>query len=134
VNDVTAVAGFVVPGTRVDVLLTDIPGGINEQRTITVLENVAVLAAGQRLERNSVEEPQNAAVFTLLVSPQDAEKLTLASSQGHIQLMLRNRLDQKQPMQRDTPLKPIPPKIPPSLRVKPIPPEIPLSPRLRSLT
>jgi pilus assembly protein CpaB len=129
VDDV--IAGFVVPGTRLDVLLTDT---LNEQRTITVLENVAVLAAGQRLERNSVGEPQNAAVVTLLVSPQDAEKLTLASSKGHIQLMLRNPLDQKQPMQRDTPLKPIPPKIPPSLRVKPIPPEIPLSPRLRRLT
>jgi Flp pilus assembly protein CpaB len=83
-----------------------------------------VIAAGQRLERKSLGEPKTAAVVTLLVSPQDAEKLTLASSTGHIQLVLRNPLDQ-QPRQQ-VPLKPIP-------RLKPIPPEVPLSPCLRRL-
>lgn len=96
VNDTTSVAGFVLPGTRVDVLLTGNPEGSSEQQTTTVLENVAVLATGQRLERNSAGEPQNAPVITLLVSPDDAEKLTLASTQGHIQLALRNPLDTKQ--------------------------------------
>jgi pilus assembly protein CpaB len=95
VNDVVAVAGFVVPGTRVDVLLTGNPVGANEQQTTTVLENVAVIAAGNKLERNSAGEPQSTPVITLLVSPDDAQKLTLASSQGKIQLALRNPIDTK---------------------------------------
>jgi pilus assembly protein CpaB len=96
VNEIVAVAGFVLPGTRVDVLLTGNPTGANEQQTTTVLENVAVIATGQRLEHNSAGDPQTAPVITLLVSPDDAQKLTLASSQGHIQLSLRNPLDTKQ--------------------------------------
>jgi pilus assembly protein CpaB len=92
VNEVLAVAGFVVPGTHVDVLLTGNPSGANEPQTTTVLENVAVIAAGQRLERNAAGDPQTTPVITLLVSPDDAQKLTLASSQGHIQLALRNPL------------------------------------------
>ena len=93
VNEVVSVAGFVLPGTRVDVLLTGNPTGGSDQQTTTVLENVAVLATGQRLERNSAGDPENAAVITLLVSPDDAQKLTLASTQGRIQLSLRNPLD-----------------------------------------
>src|SRR5246127_2112492 len=96
VNEVVAVAGFVVPGTRVDVLLTGNPQGASESQTTTVLENVLVIAAGQKLERNSAGEPQSTPVITLLVSPDDAQKLTLASSQGHIQLALRNPVDTKQ--------------------------------------
>ncbi|MBZ5598041.1 MAG: Flp pilus assembly protein CpaB [Acidobacteriia bacterium] len=96
VNDTTAVAGFVLPGTRVDVLLTGNPGGSAEQQTTTVLENVAVIATGQKLERNSTGDPQMATVITLLVSPDDAQRLTLASTQGHIQLALRNPLDTRQ--------------------------------------
>jgi len=96
VNDTTSVSGFVLPGTHVDVLLTGNPEGSNQQQTTTVLENVAVIATGQRLERNSAGEPQNTPVVTLLVSPDDAQKLTLASNQGHIQLALRNPLDTKQ--------------------------------------
>jgi pilus assembly protein CpaB len=57
---------------------------------------VAVLAAGRTLERNSIGEAQNTAVITLLVTPDDAQRLTLASSQGRIQLSLRNPLDTKQ--------------------------------------
>ncbi len=95
VNEVVAVAGFVVPGTRVDVLLTGNPTGGNEPQTTTVLENVAVIAAGQKLERNAAGDPQTTPVITLLVSPDDAQKLTLASSQGHIQLALRNPVDTK---------------------------------------
>jgi pilus assembly protein CpaB len=94
VNEVVSVAGFVTPGTRVDVLLTGTPTGANEPETTTVLQNVLVLASGHTLERTSTGEAQNTAVITLLVTPDDAEKLTLASSvQGHIQLALRNPLD-----------------------------------------
>jgi pilus assembly protein CpaB len=96
VNDTTSVSGFVLPGTRVDVLLTGNPEGSNQQQTTTVLENVAVIATGQKMERNAAGEPQSAPVVTLLLSPDDAQTLTLASTQGHIQLVLRNPLDTKQ--------------------------------------
>ncbi len=95
VNEVVAVAGFVVPGTRVDVLLTGSSAGNTEPQTLTVLENVFVIAAGQKLERNASGDPQSTPVITLLVSPDDAQKLTLASSQGKIQLVLRNPVDTK---------------------------------------
>lgn len=96
VNEVVSVAGFVTPGTRVDVLLTGTPGAGGEQQTTTVLQNVAVLASGHTLERTSTGEAQNTAVITLLVSPDDAQRLTLASSEGRIQLALRSPLDTKQ--------------------------------------
>lgn len=96
VNDTTSVAGFVQPGTRVDVLLTGNPEGSAEQQTTTILENVAVVATGQKMERNAAGEPRATPVITLLVSPDDAQKLTLASNQGHIQLALRNPLDTKE--------------------------------------
>jgi pilus assembly protein CpaB len=95
VNEVVSVAGFVTPGTRVDVLLTGAPNGAGEQQTTTVLQNVAVLASGHTLERTATGEAQNTAVITLLVTPDDAQRLTLASSEGHIQLSLRNPLDTK---------------------------------------
>lgn len=93
VNEVVSVAGFVTPGTRVDVLLTGSPNGGNDPQTTTVLQNVAVIASGTRLERTSTGEAQSTPVITLLVSPDDAERLTLASAEGHIQLALRNPLD-----------------------------------------
>src|ERR1700693_2943368 len=96
VNEVIGVAGFVVPGTRVDVLLTGNPTGAPDQQTSTGLENVAVIAPGQKLEKNTAGEPQLTPVITLLVSPDDAQKLTLATTQGKIQLALRNPPDTKQ--------------------------------------
>ena len=76
----------IVPGTRVEVVITGAPIGANERQTSTVMENVYVIAAGQKLERNSAGEAQNVPVITLLVSPDDAQKLTLPSTEGHIQL------------------------------------------------
>src|ERR1700746_3871007 len=95
VNEVVSVAGFVGPGTRVDVLLTGTPGSGGEQETTTVLQNVAVLASGHTLERTATGEAQTTAVITLLVSPDDAQRPTLASS-GHLQLALRNPMDTRQ--------------------------------------
>jgi len=97
VNDVVSVAGFVVPGTRVDVMLTGTPTGGKEPVTTTVLENALVLAVGQHLERNSSGDPQTAPVITLQVTPEDAQKLALAGSEGRIQLALRNTIDEKTP-------------------------------------
>jgi pilus assembly protein CpaB len=97
VNEVVSVAGFVQPGTRVDVLLTGSPGtGEGAEQTTTVLENVAVIATGQKLEHNASGDAQMTPVITLLVSPDDAQKLTLASAQGRIQLALRNPLDTRE--------------------------------------
>ena len=90
VNDVVSVAGFVQPGTRVDVLDT----GGNDRQTITVLQNVAVIAVGGSLLERLAGE-QSAPVITLLVSPDDAQKLAMASQEGRIQLALRNPLDTK---------------------------------------
>src|SRR6185369_16251232 len=93
VNDVTSVNGFAVPGARVDVLATGNVTGSEEPSSITLLQNVAVLASGQKIERSTTGEPQNATVVTLLVPLADAEKLALASQEAHIQLVLRNPLD-----------------------------------------
>ena len=93
VNDVVSVAGFVQPGSRVDVLATGNQGSGNDRQTTTVLENVAVIAVGKNLERNANGDAQTAPVITLLVSPDDGQRLTLASQEGRIQLALRNPLD-----------------------------------------
>lgn len=96
VDDVVSVAGFVTPGTRVDVLLTGTPTGGNDPETTTVLQDVRVLASGHTLERSATGEAQNTQVVTLLVTPDDAERLALASKEGKIQLALRNPLDTRQ--------------------------------------
>lgn len=96
VNDVASVSGFVTPGTRVDVLVTASAIGSGEPQTTTVLQNVQVLASGHTLERSSTGEAQNTAVITLLVTPEDAQRLTLATNEGRIQLALRNPVDTKQ--------------------------------------
>jgi len=99
VNDVIGVAGYVLPGTRVDVVATVSP--TNQQTDMTskvVLTNVLVLAAGTRIERDVEEnKPISVSVVTLLVNPTDAERLTLASTEGKIQLALRNPLDATAP-------------------------------------
>ncbi len=95
VNDVVSVAGFVQPGTRVDVLATGNEGGSGGRQTTTVLENVAVIAVGKSLDRTTSTDAQTAPVITLLVSPDDAQKLALVSQEGRIQLSLRNPLDTK---------------------------------------
>jgi pilus assembly protein CpaB len=94
VNSVVAVAGFVVPGTYVDVLATGSPrGGTNETITKTILQHVRVLAAGQKIEQDKDGKPQTVPVITLLVKPDEADKLTMASTEGRIQLALRNTID-----------------------------------------
>ena len=95
VNDVVSVAGFVQPGTRVDVLATGNEDNGNDRQTTTVLENVAVIAVGKSLDRSVSAEGQTAPVITLLVSPDDAQKLALVSQEGRIQLSLRNPMDTK---------------------------------------
>jgi pilus assembly protein CpaB len=95
VNDVVGVAGFVTPGTMVDVLVTGAMtgGGQGGQITRTILEDVRVLAAGQKVQQDQEGKPQTVPVITLLVAPEDAAKLAMASTQGKIQLALRNTVD-----------------------------------------
>lgn len=99
VDDVVAVAGFVGPGTKVDVLLTGNPGasggGVAESLTKTILENVQVLAAGQKIQPDAQGRAEKVNVVTLLCTPEDAAKVTLAGSEGRIQLVLRNPMDKQ---------------------------------------
>jgi pilus assembly protein CpaB len=96
-NEVNGVAGFVTPGTMVDILVTGQMSGKNgdpaNNITRVILENVRVLAAGQQVEQDREGKPQKVPVVTLLVTPEDATKLTMASTEGKIQLALRNTID-----------------------------------------
>src|ERR1035438_9628730 len=95
VNDVAGVAGFVLPGMRVDVLVTGKPPGADDTFTATVLQNVTVLSAGQAVQTDGKSQSMSVTVVTLLVDPVQAESLTLAANEGHLQLVLRNSSDQK---------------------------------------
>jgi len=102
VNEVIGVAGYVLPGTRVDVVATVNP--TQQQTDVTskvVLANVQVLTSGTKIEQDGDKgKPMEVSVVTLLVDPSEAERLTLASTEGKIQLALRNPLDKTTP---DTP-------------------------------
>ena len=92
VNDVVGVAGYVLPGVRVDVLVTGHPGGHETTITRTILQDILVLSAGQNIEPDGLGKAINTPVVTLLVTPEQAEVLTLAT-EGRIQLVLRNTTD-----------------------------------------
>jgi pilus assembly protein CpaB len=96
VNDVVGVAGFVVPGMRVDILISGNPPNNNVSQgslTRTLLQNIEVLSAGQDFKKDNEGKPQGVGVVNLLVTPEQAEMLSLASNQTVIQLVLRNPLD-----------------------------------------
>jgi pilus assembly protein CpaB len=96
VNDVGGVSGFVRPGARVDVLIAGTPpGGSNGLGTVskTLLQNMEVLSAGQDMQKDAEGKPVSVPVVNLLVTPQQAETLSLASNEMRIQLVLRNPLD-----------------------------------------
>jgi len=94
VDEVIGVAGFVAPGTRVDVLVTLAPrAGGGESITQVLLQNIPTLAAGASTQPDAQGKPQRVTVITLLVSPAQAEVLVLAANEGRIQLALRNTLD-----------------------------------------
>jgi pilus assembly protein CpaB len=96
VNEVVGVAGFVVPGTHVDILISgSAPGVSNSQGTLTqtLLQNIEVLSAGQDFKKDAEGKPIAVQVVNMLVTPTQAEQLSLASSSTSIQLVLRNPLD-----------------------------------------
>lgn len=92
VNDVVGVAGFVTPQTRVDVILI-MEGPSGEEQSRVILQNIQALAANQQITESEDGQPIVSTVVTVLVSPEQAEKLSLAASQGQIQMALRNTLD-----------------------------------------
>jgi pilus assembly protein CpaB len=99
VNEVVGVAGFVVPGSRVDVLVTIEPVEDQQRRnsmTRVVVSNVQVLTAGTRIDQDKAQadgKPIEASVVTVAVVPEDAERIALAQNEGKITLTLRNPLD-----------------------------------------
>jgi pilus assembly protein CpaB len=98
VDDVVGVAGFVTPGMRVDVLASGNPPGEAQNQgvvTKTILQNIQVLSAGTDIQKDAEGKPQQVQVVNLLVTPDQAQTLSLASNQLRIQLVLRNPLDTK---------------------------------------
>ncbi len=99
VDDVVGIAGFATPGMRVDVLISGTPPGTTDaaqgSQVRTLLQNIQVLSAGTDISRDVSGKPQQVQVVNLLVTPQQAEALSLANNQAKIQLILRNPLDTK---------------------------------------
>lgn len=101
VNAIIGVAGFISPGARVDLILTAVPpkdakGAKDEEMgSKIVLENLEVLAAGQNVQRDVDGKPQTVQDVTLLVTPDQAQRVALATRDGSIQLALRNPMDKE---------------------------------------
>ena len=99
VDDVVGISGFIMPGTLVDIVVVIVPNdnGALAQDPISkiVLQNIKVLANGQNIDKPESEREANSVkAVTLLVTPEEAEKLALASSEGKLQLVMRNSIDQ----------------------------------------
>jgi pilus assembly protein CpaB len=96
VNDVVGVSGFVVPGLHVDILIAgnppNAPANLGTQ-TKTLLQNIEVLSAGQNIQKDAEGKPVSVPVVNVLVTPEQAEILSLASNETRIQFILRNPLD-----------------------------------------
>ena len=99
VNDIVGVAGFVIPGTKVDLLIAGTPpkgnGGLGDV-TKTLMQNVEVLSAGQNIQKDAEGKPISVGVVNMLVTPEQAEVLSLASNETRIQLILRNPMDKEE--------------------------------------
>jgi pilus assembly protein CpaB len=98
VDDVVGVSGFIMPGTLVDVVVViSPPQGAGQQDRVSkiVLQNIKVLASGQNIDKPKNEkEAERVKSVTLQVTPEQAEKLALASTEGQLQLVMRNSVDQ----------------------------------------
>jgi len=92
-DKVIGIAGFINPGNRVDVLVTIEDPQKKEERTKTILENIMVMATGTQIEKNEKGEPSPVDVYTLAVTNEEGEMLSLAANQGKLQLALRSVTD-----------------------------------------
>jgi len=99
VNDVVGVSGFATPGSHVDILIAGNPPGGSNAGTVTktLLQNMVVLSAGQNTQKDAEGKPIAVPVVNLLVTPEQAEILSLASNDARIQLVLRNPMDKEEP-------------------------------------
>jgi pilus assembly protein CpaB len=95
INDVVGVSGFAVAGSRVDILIAGNPPGSSAAGTVTktLLQNIEILSAGQNIQKDAEGKPVSVTVVNLLVNPEQAEMLSLASNEARIQLVLRNPTD-----------------------------------------
>lgn len=93
VDQIVGVAGFVTPQTRVDIILIMTPTGSQDPVSKVILQNIQALAAGAEIQETADGRPVTVPVVTVLVTPEQAEKLALASHEGEIRLALRNTLD-----------------------------------------
>ncbi|HYV61556.1 MAG TPA: Flp pilus assembly protein CpaB [Bryobacteraceae bacterium] len=105
VNDIVGVAGFVTPGMKVDILIAGTPpkgnGGLGTLQK-TLLQNVEVLSAGQNIQKDAEGKPISVGVVNMLVTPEQAEVLSLASNETRLQLILRNPIDKEESHTRGT--------------------------------
>lgn len=112
VNDIIGVAGFLLPGNRVDVLGTPQQRGFQEAETETLVENLKVLAVDQQARTNK-EDPVVVRAVTVEVTPEEAEKIVQATNNGSVQLVLRNPLEEvvEKPAVEPAPPAPAPAKV-----------------------
>lgn len=98
VDDVVGISGFIMPGTLVDIVVVIDPDEKSSRQdpiSKIVLQNIKVLANGQNIDRpENQREANSVKAVTLLVTPEQAEKLALAASEGKLQLVMRNSIDQ----------------------------------------
>jgi pilus assembly protein CpaB len=99
-DKVIGISGFINPGNRVDVIVTVKDPAIKKVRSKIVLENLLVLATGTQVQRNEKGEPMPVDVYTLEATPEQAERLALAASQGRLNFALRNAIDSEDIMTR----------------------------------
>jgi pilus assembly protein CpaB len=92
-NKVLGISGLINPGNRVDVIVTVADPSIKKVKSKIVLENLFVLATGTQMQKNEKGEPMPVDVYTLEVTPEEAERITLAASEGHLQFALRSATD-----------------------------------------
>ena len=92
-DKVIGISGFINPGNRVDVIVTVSDPSNNKVKAKIFLEDLLVLATGTQIQKNDKGEPMPVDVYTLEVTPEQAEKLALASTQGRLQFALRNLTD-----------------------------------------
>ena len=120
-DEVMGVAGFLAPGSHLDVLVTFRSATASEPATTTVLQNAEVLAAGNRTQPDPEGKPETVTVVTLLLTPQDAERAVMASTQGNIHFVLRGPADNSRTPDAPISLSQLSGPVPPTTPPRPIP-------------
>ena len=119
-DKVLGISGFINPGNRVDILVTMTDKKRKRETTKIVLENIHVLATGKEIQRNDKGDPSPVDVYTVEVTPEEGEKLTLAASKGKLQFALRNVTDTEVVLTKgatvDKTLSSFRPPVPPKVR------------------